>query len=308
MRRTFYTALTALAAGSVFAQSTVLFQTGFEKSEGYDPRYTLAFQNGWLGEGTGGNGLIEHLPELGQQAYIGYHPPTDLNDLTTIWRPVVAPIPAAAKIIRFSVVMQIVPSTAGGDDEFRWSVFNKTETRLLSLSFNTRTRQITYVPQDRVHRDTGYTFDFEGTYDLEIWLNLERNTWTALLNDRFIVNAETIATSAADLSFGDVDAVWAISNIQGVGNNYMVFDNYRVTAETGAAIPGYLEPLGPNAEGHFTFNVYGEKNRNYSVDVSADLREWFSLGTFSNTHGTFLFEDTTSKNYSSGFYRLRQVD
>ena len=54
-------------------QGQVLYKTGFEPEEGYDIKYTLAGQAGWLEEGTGGNGLIEGIfQDLGNQAYIGF--------------------------------------------------------------------------------------------------------------------------------------------------------------------------------------------------------------------------------------------
>jgi hypothetical protein len=292
------------------AQSTVLYQTGFERNEGYDPQFTLAQQQGWIGEGTGGNGLLADVfPEMGQQAYIGFHPPTDTNDYTSVWKPLnISPLPEGQKIVRFSVTLQIVQSTAGGDDDFRWSVYSAASTRLLSLDFETRSGEISFIPQDGQFYSTGYTFDFAGTYDLILWLNYERNLWTALLNDRVIVNSEPIAQMASDLTLGDVDAVWIIRNPAGVGNNYMLFDDYRISAEAVTSIPGVLEPIGVNGAGHFTFNVHAEKGRSYSVDVTTNFSEWFSLGNFPNTTGTFLFEDTTSKGESKSFYRLRQLE
>lgn len=296
-------------AVSAFAQSTVLYQTGFERTEGYDPEFTLAEQQGWVSEGTGGNGLlVDVFAGMGQQAYIGYHPPTDTNDFTSVWKPLnITNLPPGQSIVRFSVVMQLVQSTGGGDDDFRWSVYSAAGNRLFSIDFETSTRNISYISSDGQYHATGLRFDFEGVYDLVIWLNFERNIWTALLNDRVIANAVEISPSAADRTLGDVDAVWFIRNITGIGNNYMLFDDYRISAETVAAIPAVLEPLAINPAGHFTFFVHAEPGRTYSVDVTTDFQEWFSLGTFENPQGTFQFEDTTSKGETRSFYRLRQL-
>lgn len=300
-----------LAAGQIAAaaQGTVLYSTGFENAEGFSTQFTLAQQNGWVAEGTGGNGLlVEAFPGMGQQAYIGFHPPTDRTDFTSVWKPLnVAPLPAGQKVVRFSVVMQIVQSTGGGDDAFRWSVYSAGGTRLFSLDFDTRTTNIDYILSDGQFRSTGYTFDFDGVYDLTIWMNFQNNHWTALLNDRVIVNSETIAPTAADLTLGDVDAVWLISNMQGIGNNYMLFDEYRITAETLSSIPGAIEPIGVDAARNFNFLVHGEKGFRYAVEVTSDFREWFSLGTYDNPNGTFEFQDTFAKDFASGFYRLRQA-
>src|SRR5688572_17893090 len=70
------------------AQSTLLYQTKFERAEGYDPDLELAGQGGWLIEGTGGNGILNNFFEgEGQQAFIGFAPPT-AGTVTTVWRPV----------------------------------------------------------------------------------------------------------------------------------------------------------------------------------------------------------------------------
>jgi hypothetical protein len=306
MRIIWFLAGVLCTALGTLAQSNVLYQTGFERSEGYDPQFTLAFQKDWISEGTGGNGLlVDFLPGMGQQAYIGFHPPTDTNDFTSVWKPLnISPIPAGHKIIRFSVTLHLVRSTAGGDDDFRWSVYSTAGNRLFSLDFETRTQNISYISQDGQFHTTGITFDFDGVYDLVIWMNFERNLWSAHLNNQTIVNSQTMAASTSDLTLGDVDAVWIIRNMAGIGNNAMVFDDYKIVADSRTAIPATLEPVGINNARHFTFRVHGEKGRNVAVDVTTNFRDWFSLGDFQNPNGVFLFEDTTSADERLSFYRV----
>src|SRR4029079_12084691 len=38
--------------------AALLYQTGFDVSEGYDANLDLVGQNGWVGEGSGGNGIL----------------------------------------------------------------------------------------------------------------------------------------------------------------------------------------------------------------------------------------------------------
>lgn len=301
--------LALLAQIGTLAQSTVLYSTGFEAGEGFNRNFTLAQQQGWVSEGSGGNGLLlEAFPGMGQQAYIGFHPPTNMTDFTSVWKPLpVAPLPAGQKVVRFSVAMQIVRSTAGGDDAFRWSAYSAAGSRLFSLDFDTKTTNIDFISSDGKFHSTSYTFDFDGIYDLVIWMNFQNNHWTALLNDRVIVNSETITPTASDLTLGDIDAVWLITNMNGIGNNYMLFDDYRIAAEALASIPGTLEPVNVDAARNFNFVVHGEKGFKYSIDVTSDFMEWFSLGTYDNPNGTFEFQDTYAKDYPTGFYRLRQV-
>ena len=303
--------LTTLACGLCLqAQSTVLYQTQFELSEGYNPNLDLAGQGGWLIDGSGGNGLLTNFfPDLGQQAYIGFKPPA-AGVVTAVWRPVnFNPVPAGNPIVKFSVKMEVVPSSAGGDDDFRWAVYNTEGSRLFGVSFETGTRSIFFQNEDLAFRNTGWTFAFDGTYDFTIWMDFSRNSWTALLNDIVLANAQPISTTNTLRTLGDVDAVWFINNASGVGNNFMVFDDYRITSENLTAIPAILEPVGRNAQGYFTFKAHVQKGIRYSVDVTSDFRTWDSIyqDTTPNADGTFIFEDTTSGPFRYGFYRLREL-
>src|SRR5688500_829052 len=202
-------ACAVLSLQSLHAQSTVLYETEFERLEGYDPNFDLAGQRGWLIEGSGGNGLLEDFyPGLGQQAYVGFSPPAE-GIITTLWRPVnFNPVPANNPIVHFSVKMQVVQSTAGGDDDFRWAVYNHDGKRLFGMNFETATQEVWFQNEDLAFRSTGWTFAFDGTYDFQIWMDFARNSWTALLNEVVLANAEPISTTNTSRTLGDVDAVW----------------------------------------------------------------------------------------------------
>lgn len=301
-------ALAALQAAA--SAQTILYYTQFEQAEGYDPAFTLAGQQGWLVSGTGGNGLIENFIEgYGQQAYIGFHPPTAVEDFTSVWQPVgFDPVPTGENIVRFSVLLDFEPSTVGGQDDFRWSIYNAEAVRLFSLDFETSTSRISYLLDDNVFQDTGWTFGFDGVYDLTIWMDFARNVWTAVLNGIPIVLRQPITTTGAQLTFGDADAVWAIRDPNVPGDNFMVFDEYIVVAGEFDQIPEIgptLEPVGLGPDGSFQFYIHGQEGVEYSVQVSSDLKTWFSLGNFvAPEGGTFLFEDIFAHGYPIGFYRL----
>ncbi len=293
---------------SANAQTTVLYETHFEAAEGYDRNLDLAGQRGWLMEGSGGNGLLEEFfPGFGQQAYVGFTPPTE-GAVTTVWRPIDFTPPASNAIVRFSVKMEVVESTAGGDDDFRWAVYNRNGNRLFGINFETATREVSYQNEDLQFHPTGWTFAFGGTYDFEIWMDFQRNAWTARLNDIVLANAQPITiTNTTARSLGDVDAVWFINNTTGVGNNYMVFDDYRVAAETLNTIPVFLEPEGRTPEGYFRFWLHGQKGVRYRVEYTTDFQNWISHGEFDNTAGTLLFEDDQATGAPARFYRVREL-
>ncbi|MGZ8920023.1 MAG: hypothetical protein ACXW3L_03475 [Limisphaerales bacterium] len=297
-----------LAGGALRVQGVELYKTGFESAEGYDPALDLAGQRGWLMEGTGGNGLLsDYFEGFGQQAYIGFSSPST-GAVTTVWRPVnFNPVPAGNPIVHFSVKMQVVQSNAGGDDDFRWAVYNDQGYRLFGVSFETGTQEIWFQNEDLVFRSTGWTFDFEGTYDFHIWMDFARNSWTAILNELVLANAEPITTTNTARTLGDVDAVWFINNESGAGNNFMVFDNYQIVTENLTAIPAIFEPLGRTAEGYFRFMVYAQKGVRYRIEATTDFTNWENLRELVNEDGTFLFEDDTAVDLPYSFYRLREI-
>ncbi|MEK7684470.1 MAG: hypothetical protein AAB466_03505 [Verrucomicrobiota bacterium] len=289
--------------------ASVIYSTGFEASEGFNAQFELAGQNGWAGEGSGGNGLAESFPGHGQQAFIGFFPPTDTNEFTSVWRPVnAAPVPAGLSVVKFSVLMQIVDSTNARADDFRWSVYSTNGHRFFTVDFADSSKDISYLLDDgKGFAATNFKFDNNGVYDLVIWMNLARNLWTASLNEVIIANSKPITTTGASLNLGDVDAVWFIRDPKSPGNNYMLFDDYKITAEPFISIPPVLEALQYPSSGNFLFRIYGEEGLNYVIEVTDDLKGWVSLGTFgAPAGGSFDFEDTTAPGFSRGFYRVFQ--
>ncbi|MDX1951729.1 MAG: hypothetical protein SFY81_06070 [Verrucomicrobiota bacterium] len=298
--------VTMVLSGKSNAASTVLYQTGFEFPE-FNRQFTLANQGGWVASGDGEAGILTNaFVGQGQQAYIGFYlPPASTNDFTTVWRPVnYNPAGASAKIVKFKVEMEIVPSSNQAQDDFRWSAYNSAGTRLFSLDFETSTGNISYLLDDDQFVFTNFRFDHTGSYDLEIWMDFQRNYWVAFFNNVLVVPAVPITTKNSILNFGDMDAVWFIRNINQPGDNYMIFDNYTVTAESIPSIPAYVEAVGHNTSGNFTFYIFGTPGINYRVDYTTNLVDWPTHGTYlMPTNSYLLFEDDTVANQPHRFYR-----
>jgi hypothetical protein len=296
--------------GQGIAKRVTLFETAFEATEGYNIDFELAGQGEWTSEGTGGNGLLsEAFPAFGQQAFIGAFAPTGPDVFTSVWRPVnVDPVPAGVSIARFHTLMQIVPSLGGSDDNFRWSVYNAEGLYLFGIDFDTYSREISYILDNKIVKPANLKFDYEAIYDLVIWMDFSRNLWTATLNDRVVVNSEKISTLGKKLTLGDVDAVWAVYDSNDPGDNYMVFDNYQLFGEPLTSIPATLEGLDFTSKREFKLRVNGEEGLQYAIEVSSDLNQWFALGTFTAPlGGVFDFKDTTSPGEPMSFYRVKEV-
>ncbi len=320
-RRAWSTALIALSLGlfgsyARAAQQVVLYETGFEVWEGYaraEAGLPLWDQDmGWLADGSGGSGLVaEFFLDLGQQAYIGFAPPAPKDDVLTVWRPLdrAAP-PRGYSVLQFSVLMQVVDSENHQYDDFYWSIYNRDGQRLFSLCFDNSALEIFYALDDNWgFEPAGFLFDNDAIYLLEIWMNFARNNWTAVLNGQVIVDSQPLTTTGGRLDFSDADAVWVLREKGKPGDNYLLFDEYRVTAEPTPTIPPQLELVGLQSTGEFELLLHGERGLSYAIDVTDQyFGEWYPLETNAPPDGLWRFVDASAKDFPVSFYRARQVD
>ncbi len=304
-----------VAACSALAQTNdlvVLYSTGFEVSEGFDPDYTLVGQGGWLGYGTGGNGMVSNaFVGEGQQAFIGYNPPEDTNDFLNVWRPATfTPASGEPARARFSVWMAIVDSSNDSYDDFRWSVYNTNEHRLFSLDFDNSTWDISYLLDDEQGEfvSTGQHFTNSVLYELTIEMDFAANRWQASLDGEPLTASLPITTQDRPLNLGDVDAVWAIRNNQAPGDNYMLFDRYRIEVSGPPAARPRLEAVGRLSGSQFLLRVLGQASQLVVLEASAALpsSHWTAIET--NTipaSGEWLCLDPGAGGHPQRFYRAR---
>lgn len=278
-------AAAASALGRV--EATILYETGFEPFEGFSPNEDLIGQQNWIGtasdlEGNsvpaGGNGVLA-LPAPGfngQYAYIGFDAPAKTAD-SSVWRPInLKPVGQPLPLIRFEVSFQINDSTEEAPffDDFRWSAYNTDNRRLLSLDFDNETQGVNFILDDQRGNQpppivpTGFMFSPGEPYDLQIDFNFQRNLWTARINDAVVVHAQPITSVGAALTLGDVDAVWVIRTPGQPGDNYMIFDDYRISVLPLDGIPPSLEPVGMLSTGAFVVRVLGEPGVTYTLEAS----------------------------------------
>lgn len=296
-------------------ETRVLYETGFEEEEGFDPDLTLIGQDGWVGDGTGGNGLVEgFFPGAGQHAYIGFNAPTDSEEFLNIWRPInYQPGPTNPPRVRFTVLMSIEDSTVSTNrDDFRWSVYNAGGTnavRLFTLDFDNNSLSINYLLQgdDAEFTSTGRNFRNSTTYALEIFMDFEANLWSSLLDGTMLTTNLPITRLNSPLTFGDVDAVWAIRTPGKPGDNYMVFDNYRVVAESGTPqAPSRLEPLGLLRPGEFLVRAHGTAQKQYVLEATPALGAgtWTPLRTNTMPEDGFFDYLDRQATGTQRYYRL----
>ncbi len=225
---------------NLLATSEVVFSTGFSFSAGYNTALGLAGQNGWVGGGTGQDGVVTNFfPGLGQQGYVGFAPTTAGNAGASVWQPLNI-ASNQNEIVRFTVLMGIVDSTNGKYDYFRWSIYNTNNTRLFSLEFDNADLSISSFSQNGTALvPTGRTFSNTNIYELEILMNFGRNEWSAYLDGVPVVTAQPMGNPGTPLDFGSARAVWLVADPATPGNNFMLFDNYAVEVITALVPPEF---------------------------------------------------------------------
>ena len=301
-----------LANATALGQARTVYYSGFEPGQDYDAEYTLIDQDGWQGEGTGGNGLVEDDFEgLGQQGYIGYWPPEeDGETFTSLWRPVEGIDPEETKVT-FTVLMMIIASTNGQRDDFRWAVYNDKGQRLVTLDFDGETKNINYALDDNIFLPTGYSFENEAPYELKFVMDFAANNWSVSVGDEVLLNSKTLTTTGASLTFGDLGPLWVYRKPETPGNNYMVFDEYELTVETSdepVETPPTLAWIGWTDDGRAMLQLGGDATTDYTVEVSGDLKTWIPLQTAKPGDTWKEIADAEAPDYEQRFYRARTAD
>lgn len=289
--------------------ATNLYSTGFEFSEGYDPTYELIGQQGWISDTasrSGGNGVLTNFLDS-QAAYIGLFPMEPLQSYLAIWHPInYAPLSSGMPVVKFSVTLAVIDSTNGYRDDFRWSVYNIQGNHLFTVDFYNVDLGVYYL-LDGTNQFvfSGLTFTNDGPYTLGVTMDFSRNRWAATLNGATLATEQPITTTNAPLNLGDIDALWVIGTTASPGDNFMIFDNYQVTADIA---PGArLAALGRPANGQIPLRLFGPSGTRYAIDVSADLRQWSALKTNTVTDGSFDYVDTSAGTAARRYYRARLV-
>ena len=291
-----------LLEASVSGATTIIYQTGFEVSEGYRTNADLVGQQKWVGAGVGGNGIVTgFFPTNGQQAYIGFSPPPAAPNFSLyVYRLLNQTLPS----IQFSVTMAVIDSSTTNRDDFYWSVFNQQGQQLFTLDFNNDDLNVYYF-LDNTNGPTrsGLTFTNDGIYVLNVSMNFASNRWTASLSGAVIASNQPISTVGAPLNLGDIDAAWAVANPNAPGDNFMLFDDYQVSANVPQP---QLRILG-TLNGSPTLRITGLENNRFALEASTNLLKWVALRTNTVAGGSFDFVDDTAAGVSRRFYRARWV-
>ena len=292
----------------VIAAPVTLYSTQFESAEGFNAVYELADQGGWVGYGTGGNGVQEFYPTYGQSAYVGNVPATTYAGLY-LWHPV-SSFSTNYPIITFTVKMALVESTNGYRDQFFWSVYNTNGAPLCSLNFFNDYPGFwdIYYDQDNfaAPKYSGRYIPPNAVYSLRMTMNLASNRWDAWLGGVQVVTNALITGTNASRALRAVEAVWLPTSVSGTGNNYMVFDNFTLTADVLPQTIPEVQPPVFLGGGQHRIRVTGQTGMRYALEGSTNLATWAALKT-NLIAGTYFDYTNSSGSTMWQFYRARWV-
>jgi hypothetical protein len=294
---------------SSFGTPTNIFSTQFEFSQGYNPNLSLAGQNGWTKFGSGGNGLTNgFFGGQGQQAYVGYFPPVTGYSNLFVWHPIdFSPVAAGLPLVQFTTLMSIVGSTNGESDYFQWQVLNNHTQPLIVIDFDVYATNVGYFLDGTQYVDTGVKFGLGATYTLTITMNFASNLWSATLNSALLATNQPITTTGKQLTLGEVDAVWLLYAANAPGDNFMLFDNYTITAEAFTPPRPRLTLLGRTSAGQTLLRLNGQNGSKFAIEASINLLNWIALKTNLVTDGSFDYVDSGTPPFSRKLYRARWV-
>jgi hypothetical protein len=292
--------------------ATNLYSTGFEAAQGFDSKFELVGQNGWVRypDGGGGNGLVTNF--FGSQAaYVGLFALQPRTNFLSVYQPInYSPPLTNNPVVKFSVRMAVLDSTTQDRDSFYWSLYNTRGDHLFTLDFDNYDLGVYYLLDGtNDFRPTGISFTNDVPYTLEVTMDFARNQWSATLDRTNVLAASLpLTTVGAPVDIGDIDAIWAIYAADKPGDNFMVFDDYQLTAESGPPAPqARLTILDRTTAGWTLLRLAGPSNTRHAIEGSVDLLQWTPLTTNNVVDGTFDFVDTSSAALPFRFYRSRVV-
>ncbi len=173
----------------------------------------------------GSTGIFLGFGGTSKTAWIGFNSATESR---WAWRPINYNPAGGTPEIRFQVDMSIRDSTNGRQDLFSWLVYNTKSEGLCLISFDNATGNIW-----RYGAGTGAfavgTFTRGTRYTLMVTLNFAANRWSAWLGDTTLFIDKQMTTTSNARNLGYIAASWGLATTGLSGDNYMVFDNYRVS-------------------------------------------------------------------------------
>ena len=214
----------SIAVDLSFVPTSELYATDFDAFPAGNDR--LAGFDGWLSTNTT-DGVSGIFPGFGtsRTGFLGFNPTQAAG--VFVWRPInYNPVSSGTPWVYFVVDIEVRDSTNGRWDKFEFRLYNQAVQSLGAIVFDNQNL--------RVYRDDGVASSEVGSfangvrYQMFVLMNFELNLWAASLNGVTLFSGPVINAQGSALNLGDIDVGWRIATPGSPGNNYLIFDNYRI--------------------------------------------------------------------------------
>jgi hypothetical protein len=222
-----------------------------------------------------------------------------------VWKPI-NHVPAQKPLVHFEVLMTINNSATDHWDNFQWHVRNMNGQRLFTVDFDNFYTDVSYLLDDGTTNVTAQRFTNGVPFRFSLDMDFQMNQWSAAADGIPFITGQPITAAGASLTLGAVAAVWAIFDSNNPGDNFMTFDDYRITALPTGTDLAWIERLG-SVGNAFALRLHGPDECHYAIETTTDLLTWIPLKTNVVFDGSVDFIDTTSGVSPQRFYRARFV-
>jgi alpha-tubulin suppressor-like RCC1 family protein len=188
----------------------------------------LAGHEGWLTTSAtiGTSGVMANATTNAHTAWLGYGATQESS--VSVWRPIgYDPLAGNTSVVNFSVDLTLFDSTNGQRDSFWFTLYNLQGQPLGSIVFDNASGCI-FRYNEQSYYNVG-TFTRGAAYTLAVTMDFFNNVWSASLSGGYLFSGETINFLGRARSLGDLAISWVITTPGSPGNNYLLFDNYRVS-------------------------------------------------------------------------------
>ena len=195
---------------------------------------------------------------MGQTAALGYlasTPPPNTTQFIRVGRKVTTePVVAGnLPVIDFYCQFGLTQSTNSRHDDFELLIYNWDDKVLGGLTFDLAQNKLFRYDAneyntgstDSSYTDTGLSLSslYGTVVEVTMRVNYKTNTWTASVGGVQVVGAATFTrrpttgTNLAARTFGSVQARWFITTVGYPGNNWMLFDDWSISASAEPTLP-----------------------------------------------------------------------
>ncbi len=315
-----------MALSQTNAAQREIYFTDFEDAQAGDDN--LAGYDNWNASpiNRGSHGIdSEAVPGLGKSAFIGYNSPGNSRTSAIVLRSIPHdPLTTGEPIIRLVAAVGLNDSENdspfGGDparNNFFITFFNSSGQTLASLNYNNTEEAFGLWRDDGINTyDTEEEFIRNEVQILVIEIDLVGNTWSVDLGGFQIFRDQPFtAKNGVDIDLGGTAITWQRNQGNSWGNNWMLFDDWAVYADTSKLVIAEknlsINSVNRSANGNVTIRWNAQPGFLYQVEYSDDMQNWQSnlpdsLVEESSAQETSYTDNTTDQSRLRG-YRIKRL-